>query len=314
MSVSAFGVEHTTISKRKNDDVKNSAIASGGGVVAGLGLLGGGIPGVKSNSEVLENMRDPKKTWGQRTGAGLASMRGGIFGYRTDAHQKALNRLTDNYNYFHGKDASRTGMHQRGREAGKLAPEKQVITHLKRGRKISNALLVGGAGATYYGIKQMKDKKKPPKNLRYEFGKSERSDRFYGSLLGAGGTAAGSSMLAESIMRGQQKRWAQKKEASLKEAEKIIPRMKVDTASDDIKNNPNKYLTGKSKQEAYDAGFQRGHATQYKYFAHTYGKNAKYARAVRNPALITAGVGAAGLGLSRTEKRKSLKKPKLRWE
>ena len=59
MSTSAFGVEHPTlISKRRkeNRDITGSTIAGAGGTAAGVGLLGGGIPGVKSNADTIKNL------------------------------------------------------------------------------------------------------------------------------------------------------------------------------------------------------------------------------------------------------------------
>jgi len=310
MSQSAFGVEHTKISKRNKDDAKNSALTAGGGVVAATGLLGGGIPGVHSKHEMLAGAMDKDAPWQRRAGSALASMRGGVFGYRTDAHQKTLKEKVDNWNHFKNKPANRKEMYLRGRDKGKIEPERQVIRHLKRGRKLSNALLIGGGAAAVHGVNKMREKNPVPKNLRYEFGKAEKSDRFYGALAGGGGAAAGASMIAEGVMRGQQKRWTRKKDAALGEAEKITPRVKTTTPSPDIENDANKFFAGKSKKDAFETGVQRGHATQHKYFAHTYGKNAKYARMVRNPALIVGGVGGTGLFLSREKKKGNLRLPK----
>lgn len=311
MSVSAFGVEHTVISKRRQDnkDASGSAVAAGGGVTTGLGLLGGGIPGIKSNSDVIRNMREPKAPWRQRIGAAAASGRGGIFGYRTDAHQKALNRLRNDYNYYKGKPATRQQMYMRGREAGKIKPEIDVIRHLKRGRLASNALLGAGIATTAYGLNRANN---PSKKTVVK--KTERdTERYHGALFGGGLTAAGTADITSRVLTGQKKRWNAKKEASLKDAERVIPRMTAGSPSNDIKDNPNHFFAGKSKKAAYDAGVHRGHATQYKYFSNVYGKTARVARKLRNPSLAVAAVGGGGLLLTRKKNEPKVRSaPNLR--
>lgn len=302
MSASAFGVEHspTEVSKRRkeNKDITGSALTAGGSVATGAGLLGGGIPGIKSNSEVIDRIRDPKKPWAQRVGATLASARGGIFGYRTDAHQKAKNRFEADHNLYKDKPATRFQMYQRGRTAGKISPETQVIRHLKTGRKISNVMLGAGIASTAYGVKTLKD------SDQNKIKKSQSdTDRFHAALLGGGATLGGGSVVANKVLLGQQKRWKDRYNQSMKEAAGVVPRLK-DAATPDVEADPNNYFAGKSKQKAYEAGIKRGHATQQKYFASVYGKTAKVARKLRGPSLATAAVGGTGLLLSRKQNKR----------
>lgn len=302
MSASAFGVEHPSVevSKRRkeNKDITGSALTAGGSVATGAGLLGGGIPGIKSNSEVIDRIRDPKKPWAQRVGATLASARGGIFGYRTDAHQKAKNRFEADHNLYKDKPATRFQMYQRGRTAGKISPETQVIRHLKTGRKISNAVLGAGLATTAYGVKTLKD----ADENKIKKSQSD-TDRFHAALLGGGATLGGGSAVANKVLLGQEKRWKTRQAQSMSGAARAVPNLK-DVSSDDINADPNKYFAGKSKQKAYEAGVKRGHATQQKYFANVYGKTAKVARKLRGPSLAAATVGGTGLVLSRKQNKR----------
>lgn len=310
MSTSAFGVVHTISKRRKQNDEQGAAIATAGGVAATTGLVGGGIPGINSDSEVLANFRDKSKPWHKRAGAGLASMRGGVFGYRKDAHQKQYNTWKKDTDFYAGKDATRAQMYQRGRTAGKLEPELKIIHAMKRGRKLSYGLLGGGLAATAYGADKMREKKpKVPKNLRYEFGKTSsyqrKEDRTNGAMVGGGLAAAGLSQGITSVLQHQGKKWTKVKDANLEEAARIIPKMTPQSTGADHEADPKKYLDHKSKKQAYDAGVKRGTATQAKYFARIYGsgKTANIVRGVRNPALAVAATGGTAMLANRERKK-----------
>jgi hypothetical protein len=298
---SAFGVDHgSTLSKRdkrkrsENKNVTGSALVGGGSVVSGVGLLGGGIPGVKSDSSTIANMREGSRM--QRIGAAMSSGRGGIFGYRTDAHVKALNRFAEDDKWGAQTKPNRNDGFMRGRQAGKSQPEVEVIRHMKNGRKISNAALIGGAGVTAYGAHKLK---------RSDVKKSDTdTDRFHGALLGGGATAGGVSILADKILTGQSKKWRKLSDLNLAEAQRLVPNLKPEMSSWDAHRDGKKVFAGKSKKVVEEAGRYRGHATQQNYFSNVYAKNAKAARKFRNPALATSAVGGAGLALTRKKDKR----------
>src|SRR4029077_20195805 len=107
--------------------IEGGALAGVGGTAAGVGLLGGGIPGLKADSEVTHNMKrvdketGAKNSWAKRTGASLASGRGGIFGWRTQAHQGFLeDKVADKAK--NTGDTTRVNMYHRGVDTGKIGP------------------------------------------------------------------------------------------------------------------------------------------------------------------------------------------------
>lgn len=67
----------------RRDSATTSALRGGGAVLAGAGLVGGGIPGAKPNPAHIKHWKEP----GNRASASRASI-GGIFGYRDAAHTK----------------------------------------------------------------------------------------------------------------------------------------------------------------------------------------------------------------------------------
>jgi hypothetical protein len=288
-----LGKAQTSLIAKRNDrhNASNSAIAGAGAVTAGAGLAGGGIPGFRSDSETIRNVR--QGNWKRRTGAALSSGRGGVFGYRIDAHQGALDRFSNDKKYFADKPASRPESFMRGRGAGKIKPEVDIIRHLKIGRRASGVALLGGAAATTYGVHQARSQK-----LR----KAEESiQRYNGALAGAGGGAAALSIGGEKILRRQGRKWSAREADSRRQAAKIIPNLK-NVDDNEARKNP-RILAGKSKVQAEAAGGHRGAAAQEKYFSHVYNVSARYARKIRNPALATAAVGGGGLLLARPHRQ-----------
>jgi hypothetical protein len=290
------------INKRrdKNHDATGSALAGAGSVTAATGLVGGGIPGFKSDSDTIKNLR--QGSWKQRTGAAMSSGRGGVFGYRVDAHQGAKDRFENDEKYFRDKPAGRTDSFMRGRTAGKIKPEADIIRHLKLGRRLSNAALVGGVAATAAGVKHAENKK---------VSKSEDDvKRYHGALLGAGGTASVISIGGEKILRRQGKKWSDREAGSLRDAAKIVPNLKPHMSDNEARSNA-KTFAGKSKAKAEEAGRLRGAAAQERYFAHVYNHTAKMAHRARYPALAAAAVGAGGL-LAASKKDKPVRSAKIK--
>jgi hypothetical protein len=290
---------------KKDRSASNAAIVGAGATTAGAGLVGGGAPGFKSNSSTIANVR--QGSWAKRTGAALSSGRGGIFGYRTDAHKGFLQRQQADEKAHGGTTTSRVNMYHRGVGSGKIAPEEKIIRHMKAGKKASAVALVGGTAAAVYGAKRDKVRKA-----------QRDTEKYHGTLLGVGGTAAVGSIGGSRILEAQGRKWSKQSAVHLDEAKKIIPNVgghEVATNQKLISNkrvpsvrpekghaavaNNKRALAGKSKVQAEAAGRLRGAADQASYFSHVYGKTASMARKVRNPALATAAAGATGLALSR---------------
>ena len=289
----------------KDRAASNAAITGAGATTAGVGLVGGGVPGFKSNSSTIANVR--QGSWAKRTGAALSSGRGGIFGYRADAHKGFLQRQQADEKAHGGKTTSRVNMYHRGVGSGKIAPEVEIIRHMKRGKAASGVALAGGTAAAVYGAKRDKVRK------------SQRdTEKYHGTLLGVGGTAAAGSIGGARVLESQGRKWSKRSAESLDAAKKIVPNMggsEIATNRKLISNprvpsvrpekghaavaNSKKVLAGKSKVQAEAAGRLRGAADQASYFSHVYGKTANIARKVRTPALATATAGATGLALSR---------------
>lgn len=292
--------------KLDKNKAATGALIGGGGTTAAVGALGGGVPGFKSKSSALEHVKHG--TFVQRTGAAAASLRGGIFGYRTDAHRGFLQRQQADEKHFAGKPASRVDMFHRGVGSGKIKPEVDIIRHMKAGKKASGVALVGGGAALATGIHRAKHPEKVHKAQK-------RSDTVNTGLVAGGGTAAGVSYGGARVMESQGRKWNAKAARGYDEAAKIVPNMqghktgrgrnprvgsvRAAVSDDTIAESHKKYLAGKSKVQVEAAGRLRGAAQQHGYFGHVYGKTANLARKVPRPALAVAGVGAVGMGATR---------------
>lgn len=270
---------------RRDHAAAGAAVTSAGATTAGLGLVGGGVPGFKSDSDTIKNVRHG--SWRQRTGAAFSSGRGGVFGYRADAHQGFLNRQLADEKGHGGKPTSRVNHYLRGQGTGKIKPEVDIIRDMKRGRAASTVALAGGAAATAYGRHLSKTPVK----------KSQRDvDAYHGALLGGGSAGAGVAYGAQRTLNAQSNKWSARSAAKRDEAAKIIPKLR-DKSGAEVGNNP-RLLAGKSKVQAEAAGRLRGDATQAQYFSRVYRNSARMARSGRNTALGVAAVGGGGLLLS----------------
>lgn len=307
------GADVRLVMKSTKEQRRNSSgavIAGAGGTAAAGGLVGGGIPGVKS--KVLPHQAEGSRM--QRGRATLASARGGIFGFRTDAHRGFLQQETDAANK--SKPTTRVEHFVHGRGAGKIGPEKEIIRHLKVGRVGSNVALVGGAGAAAYGVHRMRNKK---------VSKARKdTDRYFGTALGAGATAAAGSAGGAHLLEHEGRKWAKRSGDSVEGARKIIPRLggtatngrspnprvpdvRPQVQTGKVIREPQKFLSGHSSAKAEAAGKLHGAAAQQRHFAGVYGHMGNQVRRIRNPALAVAAVGGGGLALSH-RKRKRVKK------
>jgi hypothetical protein len=304
--------------KKKDHSASGATIAAGGATAAGAGVLGGGIPGTRANADKLASWKASGSGEGFKGRVSTArakaptvrALPGGVFGYRTSAHRGFNTEVKADEARHAGTTTTRVNHFQRGKHWGKVKPEEDIIRHLKVGRAGATAALVGGTGAAVYGVKRMQGKQPVKKSQR-------DSDKFHGALLGGGSAAAATSVGGARLLEHQGRKWSTRSATSLHEAGKIVPNMAGYTSGPHPKGNPRvpdvsprvgdtkivnehkRILAGKSKKQVEAAGRLRGDATQARYFAGVYGKTALQARKVRNPALAAAGVGAAGLALSR---------------
>ena len=321
----------TETRQQRHRKLTGGAVAGAGTTAAGVGLLGGGIPGIKSNHTTIENIGRYNSKTGvknsrvKRAGASLSTMRGGIFGYRTDAHRAFRDRAVNNEKYFANKPANRGDRYLRGLDAGKVPAEEKIIRHMKFGRKASGVALVGGTAAVAGGLHLAKGPKKQEVHKAEK--KHYRSDTANAALITGGAGAAGVSYGGARVLESQGRKWSDQAEHSHKEAQKIIPKLGPPQTNRFVEKIPNlrvrdvgpaagnptpkkisndyrnpqkrQVLAGKSKAQAEMAGRFHGDASQARYFAGVYGKTANLARKVPKPALGVAGVGALGLVGSR---------------
>lgn len=295
----------------KRRDTSGAAIAGAGGATAGVGLVGGGIPGVNSKVPLEPTTGSHVK----RGSAALKSARGGIFGFRADAHKGFLKRFED---ADQAGPTTRSSHFLHGHNAGKIGPEKQIIRHMKIGRAGSNVALVGGGAAAAYGVHRM-NSKKPRKRVSKA---KKDTDRYFGAALGGGSALAAGSVGGSHLLEHQGRKWSQRSADSIEEARKIVPKMggskrsvgpnhRVPDVRPDVTDGKiardKKLLNGYSSAKTEAAGKLRGNATQQRYFAGIYGKIANTTRKVRNPALAAAAVGGGGL-LVANHRRKPVRK------
>jgi hypothetical protein len=301
---------------KKDRTASGAAIASSGGVLGAVGLAGGGVPGVKAKKTLI----DVKGASGRRKKAAEFSRayRGGEFEYRRNAHH--THKVFDLGGPREGNTMNAHFRH--GQNAGAIKAEDRILSHLKFARRGSNLAMLGGAGAVAYGVHRAKTPGKVNKSQK-------DTEAYHGALLGAGGSAAGASVVGSRVLERQGRKWAQRAASEYEGAHKIMPRaggasvntdsrflpkkhnprvpdIKPEFTDKKIGNEAKKTMAGKSRAQAHAAGELRGAAAKSRYFAGTYGQMAGIARRVRNPALAVAGVGAGGLLLSR--KKPSVKK------
>ena len=272
---------------KRDRTASGAALAGAGAATAGIGLVGGGIPGVRAKHEMLADIHQP----GLRgAGAAAASARGGVFGFRTDAHRAATVHFARDQAYYAGKPANRAQMFSRGHNAGKVAPEHQIIRHLRGARRASYAALAGGTALTAYGIRR----------ARTPVQKDRRDLAGYsGTLAGAGLATAAASEGGRRVLMGQSKAWRARQHQAQGRAAALVPNTTGHT-SEQVAATPH-LLAGKSKAQAYAAGEHRGYAAQARYFANTYRKNARMVGRLRNPALAVGAAGLAGVAASKVK-------------
>lgn len=313
--MSAFGVEHPTlISKRKGekrDDIGNGVAIGAGGTAAGLGLIGGGIPGAKAN-RLTADVAQAK--WRSKPRTFSQAWRSGIFGYRQNAHH-TLRELNPKMDPKQVKGTGNVKTYGVGRVEGARAAEKKIISHMRSGKLASNALLLGGAGTVAYG---MSNKSKMFRRDKDKVKKSDNNRNKRDAAIAGGGIATGGAALGLGRFTGKEsQKWLGEANEGFAAAQRMAPGLKGAKVTTDskgklrsvraeIKNEDvtQGMLRGVHPETAKEAGRLRGRATQAGYFGHVYGAHSRFLnRKVAPLAFGTAAIGGAGL-YSRNRKRR----------
>jgi hypothetical protein len=269
---------------RRDHTASDAAITAAGATTTGIGLVGGGIPGVRGSDALLEGTIHARGVRG--AAAHVAAARGGIFGSRAVTHAGYQRKFSGDERYYRAKPANRAQMYERGKTAGKVEPEARIIRHLKRGRAGSVAATLGGAALTGYGVHR----------LRSSAVRKDRrgSQQYFGALTGAGLTAGTAAHVGSKVLGRQAKKWGEEYQRTTRESRKLV-------------KDPRNLERKVTRSTAYEAGHLRGAAGQAGHFAREYGTAAAGVKAIRNPALTVAALGAAGLGATELHRRKFAK-------
>ena len=309
----------TVVTKADRKKDYSGALVGTGAVVGTTGLVGGGIPGTKPNSQSWGQRPTSRRKWPMSQHVRTAT-KGGIFGYRADAHEQYMKQEKSRLPNW--KAHSRTNNFERGVVQGKLGAERQVVRHMKRGRVGANIALGAGAGMVGAGLYQ--------RNKNKKVSKAQRDDYKADVALATGGSMAAAGYGGGLALDAQGRKWARRSAASLDRAKKLAPRtggydvkyrpespivrqmrgknnsgpktptmfrgvpdVKAHRSTGDIQWNGKEALGGKSRKIANKVGRLRGAATQQRYFANTYGATAHGVKKLGKAGVV---LGAAGLG------------------
>jgi hypothetical protein len=302
---SYWGIDHgVEISKKKSKDYSGQAVGAGA-TVGGIGLVGGGIPIARPDSGRLHQAVNARSKAGA-TRHIVSAARGGVFGYREDAHRKYLNQMNQDLRGWRAEHKGKA--FERGAMQGRVQAEKDVIRTMRKGRIASNVALGAGAALAAGGAYAHRQK----------VHKAKKNDRYgENTLIGAGGTAAAAGFGGGKLLENEAFKWNEKAKTHLSEAQKINPKMggydvhkpkptifrtkqkgvkhvNPQRSTQDIAWNHEDVFNGHSQDKATKAGKLRGMATQERYFSRVYGQNAKMARKVGKVGLGMAAAGLAG--------------------
>jgi hypothetical protein len=296
-------VDKADARKRRSD---GGTAVGVGTTVSGLGLVGGGVPGARPDSGRLAHRTRGTKI--ERTAHLVSATRGGVFGYREDAHRSFLNRQNSDLRGW--RPTNRGNHYERGTVQGKAQAEKQIIRHLRVGRNASNAVLAGGGALVATGLVQRRRQRRSV---------AKRDDYKSNAVIAGGGALAVAGAGGSRALDAQGRKWAKRSAASLDASNKINPhlggydikqpakktkRSMLRTSSRvpdvvphrnfaDLNYNNRGVWHRRSNKDTIAAGKLRGQASQQRYFARVYGK---IGQAARKTAVGGVAVGAAGLG------------------
>lgn len=290
---------------RKDHSASGSALAGAGAVTAGTGFVAGGVPGAKSDVKPFVRPEPGIRGQAKKTKA----FPGGILGFRHNAHAGGIygfkQKATENAWKGGPKDSHEAFFH--GRTEGKIAPEEQVLRHLKGGKKAAGATMAGGAALTALGVHRARSK----------VSKADREKSYHGALLGAGAATAGIGHGGAKLLAHQDKKWSAAAAHNVGQASKLIPGMAgpkvrrgrpistedLHAADTEVRRNT-KTFKGVPSHVAQEAGRLRGAAIQQAHFADVYRDTGKMVGRLRGGGLVAAGAGAGGLALSRKNRVK----------
>jgi hypothetical protein len=300
---------------------RGSAETASGSVLAGTGLLAGGLPGVREpNTRRLASLADSPhgsrvRSAGQKARAAAPLPRAGILGYRAAAH--------DAYSATIRKPRNGSAYMQ-GVRSAKLGAEDKIAHQLRLGRRATYALTGAGVGLIAAG--RHSSRSQPVRK------DAQRADNMSSAALGGGATLAAVGHVVPKGMRRGEKHFSDSAKSHVLAAQHIAPHF------GGLKQIPAKYgPTGKvvrpAKQSMYpvredhnltwrdstpeykrsavdrikggaavraQAGYHRGVAGQHRHFAEVFDSTASAIRRARGPGLGLAAVGGAGLLATRT--------------
>jgi len=305
-----------------------TSLAAAGGVTAGAGLAAGGIPGAKSDFTAVFRTK-PAEGKGVKRAVShvkgkaplVRAAPGGVLGFRIHAHEGG----TVGFEQQAEQLARRTSAPEKaahhafshGYTEGKIEPEKQVLRHMRGGRKVAAGALIGGAGLTAYGVHRAKEEREQIRKDR------RSSDKYNGALAGTGAAGFTLGHGGHKLFRGQERKWTNRANTNVDEAQKLVPGLggrkhnqnlrayKKHLARGGTPENfpktmePERHMTdilrdkkvfaGVHPDVARKAGNLRGAAVQAEHFSHVYGNTGKVVGRLRTPSAIVGGAGVGGL-------------------
>jgi hypothetical protein len=202
-------VDKADARKRRSD---GGTAVGVGTTVSGLGLVGGGVPGARPDSGRLAHRTRGTKI--ERTAHLVSATRGGVFGYREDAHRSFLNRQNSDLRGW--RPTNRGNHYERGTVQGKAQAEKQIIRHLRVGRNASNAVLAGGGALVATGLVQRRRQRRSV---------AKRDDYKSNAVIAGGGALAVAGAGGSRALDAQGRKWAKRSAASLDASNKINPHL-----------------------------------------------------------------------------------------
>ena len=306
MPVNAFGVSKSQSSDARKKNISGAAIAGAGGTATAAGLAGGGVSREgKFDWNKLTTLTDKKAPLKNRADAARVTGKGGIFGFRIDAHEggnkyfKGMKSTIDR-----NPNPNSRAAYRQGKYTGKIKAENKVIRQMKAGKVMSHGLAAAGLAAGAYGTHRMLTANSPKKTA---IKKSQKSDRYSGAAIGAGASGAAIAGTSGVVLGRQHKKWKAVEEQSWNKAKKLVPK------SDGVKNvthSAGEVFAGMPKSTVQDFGELRGVAANARHFQHVYGRTSKVMGKLKKPALAAAGVGAVGVALG--SGKQSNKKSKIK--
>jgi hypothetical protein len=287
---------------------RGAAMTGSGSVLAGTGVLAGGIPGAREPRSLnVWNLHEHQETGRRTSGLGKAKIiaplpRAGILGFRANMHHDFITETN-----------AKTGgsAYQQGKRAGQLKSEHSIVRGMRLGRRASYGLTAGGAALALAGHRRSQQSKVGKRDLN--------RGNASAAALGTGATVAGVSQAASTGLGRFGRKYGRSAQQHTLAAQRLAPHygglvvipakhnafgQQVKPAKTTIKPEiPNwkveaerydRRIKGGAKVKA-QVGHHRGVAAQERHFAEVFNNTARGFKRARNPALAVAGLGAAGL-------------------